>query len=168
MFPLKSIAALGVLLMAAFLWIFYRQNQPYRSGPRQPIDFSHRVHVRRGLACDYCHQDVMRSNYAGLPSLLKCISCHREVIPYYPQVQILHAYWRKQRPIPWRRVYRLPDYVHFSHRPHIASGIACQTCHGNVGAMNRLRQVVNFNMSTCLTCHRAYGAKTDCFQTCHH
>ncbi len=34
--------------------------------------------------------------------------------------------------IRWNRVYTLPDFVRFVHKPHIWAGVACQECHGPV------------------------------------
>ena len=167
-FSLRHLFVLTAAVLGVFLWIFYFQDLPYRSAPKQPIAFSHRVHFERGIACIFCHADVAKSDYAGMPAVMKCMGCHRVVIPYYPQVQILHRYWSEQKPIPWVRVFWVPQYVHFPHQPHILAGIPCGTCHGDVGHEERVAEVVNFNMGTCITCHRNHGARTDCFQACHH
>lgn len=168
MFALRALAVVVAALFGAFLWIYFLQDLPYRAAPRQPISFSHRIHYERGIPCAFCHMDAPRSTFAGIPSVLKCMGCHRVIIPQYPEIQKLHAYWRAQAPIPWKRVTWIPDYVRFTHQPHIAAGIQCQTCHGSVGSMDRVREVVNFNMNTCITCHRSLGARTDCFGACHH
>jgi hypothetical protein len=81
-------------------------------------------------------------------------------------------------PIPWVRVHSLPDFVAFDHRSHVAAGVACQTCHGPVDAMHRIRQHTDLGMGWCVQCHRdsrAVGladgrpsqASDDC-GTCHH
>ncbi len=84
---------------------------------------------------------------------------------------------RKQDPIRWVRVYRVPDYVRFDHRPHVSVGLACQRCHGPVETMERVRQVGSLSMGWCVKCHRALSrsglagkvvhASTDCV-TCHY
>lgn len=168
MLGLRALATVVAVLLGAFLWMFYLQNTPFRAAPEQPIYFSHQIHYERGIQCAFCHMEAPRSTFAGIPSVLKCMGCHRVIIPQYPEIQKLHDYWRTQTPIPWRRVYWMPDYVRFTHQPHIAAGIACQSCHGSVGSMDRVRREVEFNMGTCLTCHRAMGARTDCFGACHH
>lgn len=165
---LRRLAALAVALTGAFLLAYFPQALPHDYAPEQPIEFSHRVHVERGIACVFCHADVGAGSFAGIPPVLKCMGCHRVIIPYYPQVQKLHVYWSEQIPIPWKRVNFVPDFVRFSHQPHIAAGLSCETCHGDIGAMDRVQEAVAFNMSTCITCHRAMGARTDCFETCHH
>lgn len=61
---------------------------------------------------------------------------------------------RPQKPIEWVRVNHLPDFTAFDHRPHVTTGITCQTCHGPVETMERMRQVETLSMGWCLNCHR--------------
>jgi len=81
-------------------------------------------------------------------------------------------------PIEWTRVHDLPDFAVFDHRPHVAAGLACQTCHGPVEAMHRVRQEASLTMGWCVSCHRTINrtglpdgrkanASTDC-SACHH
>ncbi len=82
------------------------------------------------------------------------------------------------RSIEWVRVHGMADFVFFDHSVHVARGVSCQTCHGPVQSMERVRQHSSFSMGTCVTCHRsstpdAAGpnrwrshASTDCV-TCH-
>ncbi|HEX9795180.1 MAG TPA: cytochrome c3 family protein [Planctomycetota bacterium] len=58
------------------------------------------------------------------------------------------------RPVEWIRVHDLADFVYFDHRPHMATGVACQTCHGPVQGMERIRQETALSMGWCLDCHR--------------
>jgi hypothetical protein len=59
-----------------------------------------------------------------------------------------------QKPIAWVKVHNLPDFVYFDHRPHVNAGAACQTCHGPVETMERVRQVPDLSMGWCVNCHR--------------
>ncbi len=61
---------------------------------------------------------------------------------------------RQPRPIAWVKVHNLPDFVYFDHRPHVNAGIACQSCHGRVESMERVRQVQDLSMGWCVNCHR--------------
>jgi hypothetical protein len=65
-----------------------------------------------------------------------------------------------KKPIPWVPVAQVPDFVHFNHRPHIAAGLNCENCHGNMGATGftvaKNPQVMN--MGWCLQCHRSRTA----------
>ncbi len=71
------------------------------------------------------------------------------------------------RPIEWVRVHSLPDFVYFDHRPHVAADVTCESCHGLVQGMERMRQAEALSMGWCLECHReSDGASTDCV-TCH-
>jgi Cytochrome c7 and related cytochrome c len=81
------------------------------------------------------------------------------------------------RPIEWIKVHNLPDFAHFDHRAHVQAGVACQTCHGPVETMERVRQFETLSMGWCVNCHReanvtgiqgkAVNASIDC-ATCHY
>jgi len=58
------------------------------------------------------------------------------------------------RPVEWTRVVRVPDFVFFDHRVHIAAAVTCQRCHGPVETMERMRQDGPLSMGWCLDCHR--------------
>jgi hypothetical protein len=84
---------------------------------------------------------------------------------------------RGTHPIAWERVHKVPEFVAFDHRPHVAAGVACQSCHGPVETMEKMRQVESLSMGWCVQCHRnptavvkAGGprvASTDC-SVCHY
>lgn len=59
-----------------------------------------------------------------------------------------------QTPIAWVKVHNLPDFVYFDHRRHVNIGVACETCHGPVQTMERVRQVQDLSMGWCVNCHR--------------
>lgn len=61
---------------------------------------------------------------------------------------------KRPRPVHWARIHQLPDFVYFDHRPHVASGMECQKCHGPVETMERVRQEASLNMGWCVNCHR--------------
>jgi hypothetical protein len=83
---------------------------------------------------------------------------------------------RLREPIAWTRIHNLPDFVYFDHRAHVTSGVACQTCHGPVETMERVRQAADLSMGWCVNCHRdanksgiggkRVSASLDCV-TCH-
>lgn len=80
-------------------------------------------------------------------------------------------------PIEWVRVHNIPDFVYFDHRVHVARGLACETCHGPVGSMERIEQFSSLSMGWCVDCHRQNPstpggplqdhASTDC-AACHY
>lgn len=61
------------------------------------------------------------------------------------------------QPIEWVRVHNLADFVYFDHSVHVARGVACETCHGPVQSMDRLRQESDLSMGWCIDCHRSKG-----------
>ena len=63
-------------------------------------------------------------------------------------------------------VYKVPDFVFFSHAVHGQAGIECQSCHGPVATRSVLRKEVSTSMRTCIECHRVRKAPTDCSR-CH-
>lgn len=81
------------------------------------------------------------------------------------------------KPIAWKRIHKLPDFVYFDHRAHVTAQVSCQQCHGPVETMDRVRQDETLSMGWCVNCHRAANetgiagkavhASTDCV-TCHY
>ena len=84
---------------------------------------------------------------------------------------------KKSAPIIWMKVHNLPDFVYFNHSVHVSAGVECQTCHGAVETMERVRQVNDLSMGWCVNCHRDVNANsvngkqvhasTDC-SACHY
>ena len=80
-------------------------------------------------------------------------------------------------PIEWVRVHNIPDFVYFDHRVHVSRGLACESCHGPVGSMERMQQFSSLSMGWCVDCHRRNPstpggpardhASTDC-AACHY
>ncbi len=62
---------------------------------------------------------------------------------------------KEPTPIEWVRVHNLADFVYFDHRVHVARNVACETCHGPVQGMDRLRQESDLSMGWCIECHRS-------------
>jgi hypothetical protein len=121
----------------------------------QPVPFSHEHHVTGlGLDCRYCHASVERSAVAGVPPTETCMTCHSQLYTQAAMLAPVRTSLAENRPIHWRRVNVLPDYVYFDHAIHIAKGVGCTTCHGPVGAMPLMRQYQSLTMEWCLDCHR--------------
>jgi hypothetical protein len=137
--------------------------------PRQPIDFNHKIHAGdNSIPCMYCHIQARRSPAAGVPSVNKCVNCHRIVAKDRPQIRKLMEYWAAQQPIPWVKVHDLPDFVYFPHKRHVQAGVECQTCHGPVETMVRVERLAPMKMGWCLNCHKDHAVQNglDCW-TCH-
>lgn len=81
------------------------------------------------------------------------------------------------KPIAWKRIHKLPDFVYFDHRAHITASVQCQQCHGPIETMERVRQYETLSMGWCVNCHRDVNesgvagkqvhASIDCV-TCHY
>jgi hypothetical protein len=128
-------------------------NQGY--APEQPIPFSHALHAgQKQIACMYCHVSVEKSRHATVPSLNVCMNCHTVVKTGSPYIKQIQKAWKEGRPIEWVRVHELPDHVYFPHKRHVAAGVSCETCHGNVKGMERIYQKSALTMGWCIRCHR--------------
>jgi cytochrome c7-like protein len=135
--------------------------------PLQPLAFSHKVHAGdNGIHCLFCHRYAPNSQLAGIPAVADCRACHQFISPNAPEIRKLIAFWDKREPIPWVRVYSLPDHVYFPHMMHIRAKVDCTTCHGEVASMERITRSVSLKMGWCLDCHRQHKASIDCW-TCH-
>ena len=106
----------------------------------QPIFFSHVIHAGSyKIECQYCHTGARRGPSAGLPSVERCMGCHKIVAQQgNPEVDKLKGYWERKEPIPWVRIFKLPEHAQFPHKNHVQAGLPCQTCHGRVEAMERV------------------------------
>ena len=162
--------------------------------PRQPIFFNHVIHAGSfQIACQYCHADARRSEYAGIPSVERCMGCHKIIgAQDNPEIAKIHDYARRGQPIPWVRVFKLPEFTHFPHFAHVRFGLECQTCHGPIERMRvvgadtgpkltddllrlaGLRPPARpLTMGWCVDCHRSQNAERgaraplDCI-ACHH
>lgn len=146
------------VVIAAFTvtyYISYAERNWMGYMPEQPISFSHKLHAGdMKIDCQYCHIGVEKSKVASIPSLNVCMACHSVAKKDSPQIQKLNEYYTQNKPLPWKRVHRVPDFVYFNHSVHVNKGIDCLNCHGDVPSMDVLAQVKNMNMSACLDCHR--------------
>jgi len=192
-------AALAVSLTTlAFAWRAPGNNQGY--APVQPIAYSHKLHAGdMQIACVYCHIGAETSRYAGIPALSTCMNCHRNVTTSQAaqkqgtpaESQELRKLYdalaldkalkplagKAPKPMAWQKVHQLPDFVYFDHRAHITAAVTCQTCHGPVETMDRMRQFSTLSMGWCVNCHREANLKgiagkpvhasVDCI-TCHY
>jgi hypothetical protein len=128
--------------------------------PAQPIKFSHYVHAGQNKTdCNYCHYTAKTSKSAGIPSGSICYNCHFLVRngtrSGATEIAKIIEHLDQKKPVEWVRIYKLPDFVFFSHEQHVSAGqINCEACHGNVKEMNRLYQVPDLSMGWCIDCHK--------------
>jgi mono/diheme cytochrome c family protein len=162
--------------------------------PRQPIFFSHLIHAGSfQIDCQFCHAEARRSRYAGVPSVERCLGCHKVIgAQDNPEIAKIQHYASRGEPIPWVRVFKVPEFTYFPHKPHVAAEVACQRCHGPIEQMrvvgartgpNLLNDLANLvglrpaspplTMGWCIECHRQENATRgrqaplDCI-ACHH
>ena len=165
------IAALSLFSLAAYG--IYTTQQP----PEQPIQFPHNIHVGLGVQCLYCHPGPLRGASAGLPTQNKCWGCHQQIAKTNtsPLLAVLVDYVNNDKPIQWVPVAQVPEFVHFNHRPHVAAGLNCENCHGDMSKMTIAENPQVLNMGWCIDCHREKAGDdevkltklTDC-GTCHY
>jgi hypothetical protein len=123
--------------------------------PSQPVPFSHRHHAGElGIDCRYCHTGVETSPQAGLPPTATCMTCHSQIWTNAAMLEPIRQSLADHKPIIWKRVAKLPDYVYFRHDIHIAKGVGCETCHGRIDQMALTYRAKPFTMEFCLDCHR--------------
>lgn len=152
--------------------------------PEQPIFYSHKVHAGiNQISCLYCHGAAMDSKHAAIPSVNVCMNCHKTINEYTKgpklfredgtevngtaEIQKLYKYagfdpknanaWdpSKAKPIAWTKIHNLPDHVYFNHSQHVKAGnVQCQSCHGEITAMDEVYQFSELSMGWCINCHR--------------
>ncbi len=141
----------------------------------QPIEFPHNRHAGKHdpsdpskggmeIDCQYCHTYARRSSIAGIPPLQKCVGCHNNIesVKDKPRIKKLFEAWEAKKPIQWKKVHDLPDFVRFNHERHIkrfveqqghTSQEACGYCHGDVKNMTVARRQKSLSMGWCASCH---------------
>ncbi|MBM2816976.1 MAG: cytochrome c3 family protein [Ignavibacteria bacterium] len=154
----KSLIFAIVLIPAIFIDIIliydvYVKNIGYE--PAQNASFSHRQHIEKyEIKCMFCHFASEKSDYAALPSTKNCLICHSALRNESKLLNVVNISMDSSIPIRWNRIYRLPDFVKFSHAAHIRSQIDCSTCHGEVDKLDSMRLLKPMNMKWCVDCHR--------------
>lgn len=150
----------AALLLALLGWTCHAIDiSEYNTGQSiavpQPVPFSHEHHTAGlGIDCRYCHTTVETSAFAGVPPTSTCYGCHKIIWRDSPVLEPVRASMRTGVPIAWTRVHKLPDFVFFDHSIHLARGVGCASCHGDVQRMPLMRQAESLKMAWCLGCHR--------------
>ena len=143
------------------------ENLAEHAPPVQPLPYSHKTHLALGLECQACHTNPDPGDLMTFPAIATCMSCHNAIAKNKPAIQKLASFAKSNQTIPWVRVYALTRGVTWSHRKHIAAGLKCETCHGQVAEMSAMSQTTSVtSMGVCINCHKLHHAPTVC-QTCH-
>ncbi|MFQ5983200.1 MAG: cytochrome c3 family protein, partial [Woeseiaceae bacterium] len=79
--PAKKPALLGLVLVFGLLIGVWVHGKYFSDrSPVQPIEFSHKVHAADNeIPCQHCHIYADKTPSAGVPSVSKCIGCHKSV-----------------------------------------------------------------------------------------
>jgi hypothetical protein len=157
-----TLLALATLGVGGVAWWWLGPRTDYARHVRWPVDqpvpFSHEHHVAGlGLDCRFCHSSVEVSATAGLPPTTTCMTCHSQVWTNAALLEPVRLSLANNTPIAWHRVTDLPDYVYFNHSIHIAKGVGCSSCHGEVDRMALSYKDKSLTMQFCLDCHRDPG-----------
>lgn len=157
------------MLAIASLYYFTQSSSARLVGPshaiEQPVPFSHQLHLGLQLNCQYCHNQVEQSAYSNIPSTETCMSCHSVIKTDSPKLAPVRNSFTENTPIEWNKVHDLPQFVHFNHSIHVAKGVGCSTCHGDLsqmgynedpaaGTVGGVYKVNALYMGWCLGCHR--------------
>ena len=154
-----SLVVAAILAGTAFYVYTQVARSSYLTGAfvekQQPVQFSHKHHVGDdGIDCRYCHTTVETTATAGMPPTQTCMNCHNQLFADQPYLEPIRESFRENIPIQWERVHDMPDYVYFNHSIHVAKGVGCSTCHGQIDNMPVVFQVNTLQMEWCLSCHR--------------
>jgi hypothetical protein len=151
--------ALGLGAVGTIIWLCTVPASDYRTARNetveQPVPFSHRHHVAGlGIDCRYCHGAVESAANAGMPATETCMTCHSQIWTGAEMLAPVRQSLAEHRPLVWKKVSVLPDYVYFDHSIHVAKGVGCASCHGPVARMPLTWKAEPLSMGWCLDCHR--------------
>ncbi len=155
--------------MTARFWAVALLSLASASAAGQPLPFSHKTHTDTAkLKCEDCHPSPAKFGAdMGFPAASKCMGCHVLIAKDKPSIQKLAAAAKSAEPIPWTRVFTLPDFVFFDHRFHLMNGAKCEDCHGPVATRDEVTDDLHSTkMTFCQTCHVKTRAAAGC-NTCH-
>jgi hypothetical protein len=156
--PLQILLFLGLTVGIVSAGITYYATPKYsRVGyaPTQPVPFSHALHAGQlGLDCRYCHSHVEESGHANVPTAQTCMNCHNQIKTDSPLLAPVRASYESGAPVPWVKIHQTPDYVYFNHSVHVARGVSCVECHGQINEMEVVHHAKPLSMGWCLECHR--------------
>jgi Zn ribbon nucleic-acid-binding protein len=155
----------AVFFVAALGWALYAldgSSYIHQAGVvrDQPVPFSHKHHVGGlGIDCRYCHTTVEVAASAGMPATEICMNCHTQIWADSPELEPVRESFRSGRTLAWTRVHDVPDFVRFDHSIHVAKGVGCAACHGDVDRMPLMWREHSLHMQWCLDCHRDPAAR---------
>ena len=176
------IAAAGVAVVGSLAFVQSQDDEASQEAMQpqaapataQPIQFPHDIHAGTyQMDCQYCHFSAERSVDAGIPPVSTCMGCHTMIQGRNQpeEVNKIREYWNSGEPIPWVRIHKVADHVHFPHMRHINAGLECQECHGQIQEIGVLEEPEpewgKGKMGWCISCHVEEDVSRDC-TVCHY
>ena len=101
------------------------------------------------MDCTQCHSGAETKERAGFPAATLCRNCHRDY----------------DSKIPSQRIYKVRDFVFFSHAAHKAKS-TCSECHGEIRQQASVTLFRPTTMIACVECHKEKKATEVC-NSCH-
>lgn len=124
--------------------------------PAQPVPYSHKMHAgNMGMDCRFCHSTVEKAGFAAVPPTQTCMVCHTAIRKDSEKLAAVRESFQTGKPIEWKKIHKVADFVYFNHGAHINAGVGCSTCHGRVDQMEVVKQVSPISMPWCIECHKA-------------
>jgi hypothetical protein len=162
--PMRVFALVGLVGIALLLSAQVPDIKIPRRAPEQPVPFSHKTHAGMvGLPCKQCHVMPEPGDFMTLPATQVCMGCHTTVKKDSPHIAKVAAAHEAGTPLKWAPVYRIPDFVSFSHKRHTAvPDVTCATCHGPVATRDVMSREKEISMQACMDCHRQKRAENGC------
>jgi len=124
---------------------------------KQPIEFNHKKHKDQGVECETCHIYIKEESFAGLPKLQTCLDCHESPITKSSEEEKIRNFAKRGMKLEWKKIYRLPGHVYFSHRRHVGiANLECKSCHGPIDDTIKppLKPLKTLMMNDCISCHK--------------
>ncbi len=157
-FSRQMVVVIALACVFVLLIVALRGQAAAESPTDEILKFNHQKHVAAGVQCVFCHPGALNGPVATVPSVAKCVGCHQNVEVSGEEgqanVAILMNHWEEGVPLRWEKTHDQPDFVYFTHQPHIAAGVNCENCHGDVSQKTVARPSYRINMGFCLDCHR--------------
>ena len=143
----------AMVVLAIYAWVAWGYQPARLEIPPSDIIFSHSLHA--DFECGNCHTDIETSSSAqdkNLPTMDACGMCH--------DVEDFEACGSCHRNAEEPGGSPNPDRpILFNHSKHVAKGITCFSCHGDMSTEEVTPQSIMPSMALCLDCHD--GAKAD-------
>ena len=164
------LALYGIATMLLLTGVaFYIYSRAAGTNRRQPISYNHKKHLALELECASCHLGIAEGRaQARIPTVEVCAACHTSD-DENPKAKAVRDYVSANKPIPWKKIYSVPDHVYFSHRRHVGMAkLDCAVCHGDISKAEApvTRQAVKISMARCVDCHYKMKVTNDCM-ACH-